>query len=224
MTHGSLFSGIGGFEVGADRAGVETLWNCEFENYQSGVLKKIHKHAEQYRDIREANITRYVDIISGGFPCQDISVAGKMEGIGGGGAAYGPKCLELFGILDLSTSSLKTAQHSLFSDSSESYATFPQSGMMRNGRLYRTSLLDTQRLEKGSTLLPTPTKSDHKATFANIEPLTRYLGSGHQIRLMDIFCQKGFTKCQRVQLLEMVMGFDIGHTELDQSETQSTQP
>lgn len=84
MTHGSLFSGIGGFDVGADRAGIKTLWNCEFEDYQSQILKKIHEHAKQYRDIREANITRYVDIISGGFPCQDISVAGKMEGIGGG--------------------------------------------------------------------------------------------------------------------------------------------
>ena len=83
LTHGSLFSGIGGFEVGAERAGIKTLWNCEFENYQNSILKKIDKDAEQYRDIREAEITRYVDIISGGFPCQDISVAGKMAGIKG---------------------------------------------------------------------------------------------------------------------------------------------
>ena len=54
LTHGSLFSGIGGFEVGAERAGIKTLWNCEFENYQSSILKKIDKDAGQYRDIREA--------------------------------------------------------------------------------------------------------------------------------------------------------------------------
>lgn len=84
MTHGSLFSGIGGFEIGADWAGIETLWNCEFESYQSKILNKIHPHAEHYGDIRTSDIGRYVDIISGGFPCQDISVAGKMEGIGGG--------------------------------------------------------------------------------------------------------------------------------------------
>src|SRR5690554_4235785 len=83
LTHGSLFSGIGGFEVGAERAGIKTLWNCEFENYQSQILKKINSNAEQYRDIRTAEITKYVDIISGGFPCQDISVAGKMAGIKG---------------------------------------------------------------------------------------------------------------------------------------------
>ena len=69
-------------------------------------------------------------------------------------------------------------------------------------------------------LLPTPTKSDYKATFAQIEALSRYLESGHQIRMMDILCQKGFTKSDRVKLFEMVMGFDPGHTELVQSEMQ----
>jgi len=83
LTHGSLFSGIGGFEIGAERSGIATVWNCEFEKYQSNILKKIDKNAKQYRDIRQARITEYVDIISGGFPCQDISVAGKMEGIKG---------------------------------------------------------------------------------------------------------------------------------------------
>ena len=83
LTHGSLFSGIGGFEEGAERAGIKTIWNCELEAYQNKVLHKINKYAEQYRDITSAEITRYVDIISGGFPCQDISVAGKMEGIKG---------------------------------------------------------------------------------------------------------------------------------------------
>ena len=127
----------------------------------------------------------------------------------------GLKCLELFGILDPNTSSLKTLQLCLFEDLSKSYATFPKSGIMQNGKLYLTSLLDTHTKEKDCTLLPTPTKSDYKATFARIEPLTRYLESGHQIRMMDILCQKGFTKHQRVMLLEMVMGFDIGHTELE---------
>lgn len=83
MTHGSLFSGIGGFEIGAQRAGIKTIWNCEFEKYQRNILNKTDKDAEQFKDIRTAEIKRYVDIISGGFPCQDISVAGKMEGIKG---------------------------------------------------------------------------------------------------------------------------------------------
>jgi DNA (cytosine-5)-methyltransferase 1 len=83
MTHGSLFSGIGGFEEGAKRAGIETIWNCEFEQYQRNVLLNKFGKSEQYADIRTMQNPGYVDIISGGFPCQDISVAGKMEGIKG---------------------------------------------------------------------------------------------------------------------------------------------
>ena len=128
----------------------------------------------------------------------------------------GVKCLGLFGTLNLGMSSLKILQLCLFEDLNKSYATFPKSGIMQNGKLYRTSLLDTHTKGKDCTLLPTPTKSDYKATFANKEPLDRYLKSGHQVRMMDILCHKGFTKSDRVKLFEMVMGFDIGHTELGQ--------
>ena len=130
----------------------------------------------------------------------------------------GAKCLELYGTLDPVTSSLKTRQLCLFEDLSGSYATFPKSGIAQNGSVYQISLLDTHTKEKDYTLLPTPTKSDYKATFAQIEALSRYLESGHQIRMMDILCQKGFTKSDRVKLFEMVMGFNPGHTELAQSE------
>lgn len=83
LTHGSLFSGIGGFELGAEMAGIETLWNCEIEKFQGEILKTKFPHAERYTDITKAVGLGYVDIISGGFPCQDISVAGKREGIKG---------------------------------------------------------------------------------------------------------------------------------------------
>lgn len=83
MTHGSLFSGIGGFEEGARLAGIQTIWNCEYELYQRNILKKHYPESKQYEDIKTSIIRERVDIISGGFPCQDISVAGKMEGIKG---------------------------------------------------------------------------------------------------------------------------------------------
>ena len=130
----------------------------------------------------------------------------------------GAKCSELFGTLDLSTSSLKIRQLYLFEDSNKSYATFPKSGTTQNGNVFQTQLLDTHTKENDYTLLPTPTKSDYKATFAQKEALSRYFVSGHQIRLMDILCQKGFTKSDRVKLFEMVMGFNPGHTELEVSE------
>lgn len=81
LTHGSLFSGIGGFELGAEMAGIDTLWNCEIEKFQGEILKNKFPHAERFTDITKTTGLRYVDIISGGFPCQDISVAGKREGI-----------------------------------------------------------------------------------------------------------------------------------------------
>lgn len=83
LKHGSLFSGIGGFELGAEWAGIPTTWNCEIGKYQRSVLKNKFQNTKQYDDIRELRNPVYVDIISGGFPCQDISVAGNMEGIKG---------------------------------------------------------------------------------------------------------------------------------------------
>ncbi|MGP1602096.1 DNA cytosine methyltransferase [Treponema sp.] len=84
MTHGSLFSGIGGFELGAQRAGIKTIWNCEINPFCRKILKKHFPETIQYTDITALKNPPYVDIISGGFPCQDISVANpKGEGING---------------------------------------------------------------------------------------------------------------------------------------------
>lgn len=83
LTHGSLFSGIGGFELGADLVGIKTKWSCEIQQFQRRILKKNFPKTKQYEDITELQNPEYVDIISGGFPCQDISVAGKGEGING---------------------------------------------------------------------------------------------------------------------------------------------
>ncbi|WP_321331914.1 DNA (cytosine-5-)-methyltransferase [uncultured Bacteroides sp.] len=83
LTHGSLFSGIGGFELGAQWCGIETLWNCEIERFQGKILKKHFLKAMHYEDIRKLQSPEYVDIISGGFPCQDVSIAGKGIGIKG---------------------------------------------------------------------------------------------------------------------------------------------
>ncbi len=84
LTHGSLFSGIGGFELAARNEGIKTLWNCEINEYNRQVLKKNFPESKQYKDITTLMNPEYVDILSGGFPCQDISVANaKGEGING---------------------------------------------------------------------------------------------------------------------------------------------
>ncbi|WP_407483679.1 DNA cytosine methyltransferase [Elizabethkingia anophelis] len=75
LTHGSLFSGVGGFELGADMSGIKTLWNCEFEEHNRNILKKNFPETIQYSDVRTMYNPSYVDVISGGFPCQDLSIA-----------------------------------------------------------------------------------------------------------------------------------------------------
>lgn len=84
LTHGSLFSGIEGFGLGAALAGIKTEWSCEFEKYQTEVIKKKFGDGHTvYGDIRTLENPPFVNIISGGFPCQGISVAGKGTGIKG---------------------------------------------------------------------------------------------------------------------------------------------
>jgi len=81
-----LFSGIGGFSLGLERAGMETIAFCELDKACHKVLKKHWPNTPIYDDIRTLNDTDLqstVDVICGGFPCQDISLIGQGGGIAG---------------------------------------------------------------------------------------------------------------------------------------------
>ena len=83
-----LFSGIGGFSLGLEATGgFETKAFCELDKYCKSVLKKHWPHVKQYEDIKELNYERLkadgllpIDIITGGYPCQPFSVAGRKKG------------------------------------------------------------------------------------------------------------------------------------------------
>jgi DNA (cytosine-5)-methyltransferase 1 len=72
---GSLFSGVGGLDLGFEKAGHEIIWQCENNAYARAVLKKHWPKVPCYQDIRTLRHAPRVDAIIGGFPCQDISHA-----------------------------------------------------------------------------------------------------------------------------------------------------
>jgi DNA (cytosine-5)-methyltransferase 1 len=85
MNVGSLFSGIGGFDLGLERAGMRTAWFCEQDAYCQRVLAKHWPGVPCYPDITELRgcDVEPVAVLVGGFPCQDISAAGKGAGLAG---------------------------------------------------------------------------------------------------------------------------------------------
>lgn len=85
MRVGSLFSGIGGFDLGLERSGMRVVWQSEVDPYASAVLRKHWPHVPNHGDVRSirGDTVELVDVLCGGFPCQDISVAGKGAGIDG---------------------------------------------------------------------------------------------------------------------------------------------
>lgn len=82
MKFGSLFAGIGGLDLGLERAGMECRWQVEIDDYCNKILSKHWPDVPKYKDVREVGKENLeaVDLICGGFPCQPVSIAGQKRG------------------------------------------------------------------------------------------------------------------------------------------------
>lgn len=84
LTALSLFAGVGGFDLGFERAGIRVIAQCEIDPHAASVLRRHWPDVPVVSDVTTLNGAEYVaDVITGGFPCQDLSVAGKRAGLDG---------------------------------------------------------------------------------------------------------------------------------------------
>lgn len=83
MRFGSLFSGIGGFDLGFERSGLLCAWQVEIDKDCQKVLEARFQNVARFTDVKDVGQLPTVDVICGGFPCQDLSVAGKRAGLAG---------------------------------------------------------------------------------------------------------------------------------------------
>ena len=208
MKVGGLFSGIGGFELGLERAGFEIKWVCEIDEFCRKVLRK-----------HWPNITIFKDITSM-FSAEDspaktyLTPANAPEYPGAVQDSGGSWC-EPFAWYDRNTSSWRTWQRSLVEEWETWSETWPRAGMIRNGIAYQRVPLVPITSEIGSGLWPTPQAGDAQRFSMGINAILNSIKRrGHYQSCVGKKMAEEYMASPTPTLFEHLMGFPIGYTEL----------
>ena len=230
MNELALFAGAGGGILGGKLLGWRTVCAVEWEAYPASVLcarqnDKILPPFPIWDDVQTFDGKPWkgiVDVISGGFPCQDISAAGKGGGLKPKEAECGERWQGLLARLDQDTLLWKIPQCSLLEDSEQSLETWPRLGTMRNGVCWEQTLLDCHIDENEyGCWLPTPTVSMKNGCSSK-----RYLNSEEYRGSMPMEWLRTSKDCEQYfdpDYAELVMDFPDKWTDLNPLEMHKFQ-
>lgn len=211
LTHGSLFSGIEGFGLGAALAGIKTVWSCELEDYQTLIIKKnFGEQHEINRDIRTYKNPSFVDIISGGFPCQDISIAGKGVGIIGERSGLWSEMFRIIRKVRPRYVLIENSPMLVVRGFEQVLCDLSEIGYDAEWQCLSGTDFGIQQNRERLIVLPTPAKSTANGAIRN-----RYFGSPTYRGNIHEYIRDGEQDSlyPHPNLLESLMGFPIGWTE-----------
>lgn len=208
MTHASLFSGIGGFDLAAEWAGWTNAFNCEIDPFCRKVLKYHFPDAEQYEDIRTTDFTIWrdrIDVLTGGFPCQPFSLAGKRKGTEDDRYLWPEMLPGLFGLFDPVGSWARTFSELLIGrkewSSTRCVLTWKRQDTKCSRTLYRlaVSALLTGGTDAG--LLPTPAVMEDRrkpnSNSARTRKIMSNLNPYSAMALLPTVQTQGLKQCEK---------------------------
>lgn len=147
LTHGSLFAGIGGFDLGFERAGIKTVWQVEIDPFCRKVLSKHWPWATRFKDVRS---------FLADSPVKMSAMPGSVPDWTESAVVFGGKCYEPFAWYDHNMRLWRTWQLCLSGEWEEFSGTWPRAGFVRNGIAYQRTPLAPLTREIDCFLLPTP--------------------------------------------------------------------
>lgn len=221
LTHFSLFSGIGGLDLAAEMAGFKTLGQCELDDYAIKILEKHWPNVPKWRDIRNVTglqvarkISEEITVLSGGFPCQPHSVAGKRLASSDERDLWGEfariiREIKPKWIVAENVPGLLSSEHGRF---------FGR--VLRAGECFRHSKPEWSTNAKEFVLLPTPTATDGMAWTTvgkNCLKTMRHIFSkkgnpSKHLFYLNMLC--GNSAATTANFYEMIMGFPTRWTDL----------